>query len=212
MTATKTFAEIEALLRGWYGAPPKHEGITGSGIDNAAKTLGVDAPEAMRTFYERFGARADTSLVFRVENQGVTSWGVRLRDLGEADPPVVVADYENDGAWVEQSKTFSEFALAMTLFDLKWNERAALQANGPLADGRDVRALEERLEPAPVSPWIWPVRPSRLFTAAQGDVVVTMDGGGADVWLWLSARDDDAKAAALELVDGLAIDWASEPE
>lgn len=65
----------------------------------------------------------DGVLHFLVENQGCTAWGVRLPDLAYDDPPVVVRD--EDETWVVQSGRFSEFALHLFAFVVRWGDHVA---------------------------------------------------------------------------------------
>ncbi|MFE4868238.1 SMI1/KNR4 family protein [Streptomyces sp. NPDC056682] len=108
----------------------------------AEERLGVRLPLALREAYQLFGRRRDLSsnhavlldpaqlyvdpareaLVFRHENQGAASWGIRLADLDQDDPAVVIrADLADKSAekwesWLDRlSLTCLEIVLSESL-------------------------------------------------------------------------------------------------
>ncbi len=112
-------------------------------------------------------ALAEGVLEFYVENQGVTSWGVREAELAVDDPPVVVRDEENK--WVVQSPQFSEFVLHMLAFSIQFGKHPA-QIHG-YAHPPCVQRLETSLPKLGFPEFIW--TRSRLF--GFQDLVVSID-------------------------------------
>jgi hypothetical protein len=106
-------------------------GVGAGQLDAAERRLGLKLPRALRTYYLKTGATralhqrhnrllsprqlrvADDHLVFYEENQNVVEWGIRVRDLKRADPPVRQGQQHDDHwHWYPEFKSVSEFALA----------------------------------------------------------------------------------------------------
>lgn len=102
---------VRAFASDWYTPLTTADGVAEAELEQVEDTLGLSLPAALREAYLLFGRRTDLFahqdpmlspqslfvhedlggvLVFRSENQGCACWGVRLSDLTEADPPVVV--------------------------------------------------------------------------------------------------------------------------
>ncbi|MFE3864797.1 SMI1/KNR4 family protein [Streptomyces goshikiensis] len=102
---------IRAFAAGWYTPLAAADGVDEVDLQQVEGRLGFSLPGALREAYLLFGGRPEPFghqdpmpspaelfvhedlggvLVFRTENQVCAFWGVRLIDLGEADPPVVV--------------------------------------------------------------------------------------------------------------------------
>ncbi|MFI2607514.1 SMI1/KNR4 family protein [Kitasatospora sp. NPDC018619] len=164
-----------ALVRGlaaYWGEPlGPDDGFTDAELDAAERRLGLRLPVALREAYRLFGRRADLTsshdvlltpdelyvldgaLVYRAENQGCAHWGVRLEDLGLADPPTVgrpdLADKSQE-RWEPWEERFSVAAAAMAMMEKLLEDHEltdALEPDGELPDsleelpalGRDVR-------------------------------------------------------------------------
>ncbi|MGX1507490.1 UNVERIFIED_CONTAM: hypothetical protein RKD43_006115 [Streptomyces graminofaciens] len=105
------WAFIEAFAAAWYTPLTEVDGVDEADLQQAEDRLGHSLPTALREAYRLFGGRPELFehqdpmlppsdlfvhevlggvLVFRNENQGCAFWGVRVLDLGEPDPPVVV--------------------------------------------------------------------------------------------------------------------------
>jgi hypothetical protein len=100
-----------AFARDWSARPlAPGDGVDESELQAAEARLGLRLPAALREAYLLLGRRADLTsrhdnllapdeihldddrgvLVFRVENQSCAYWGVRVADLDQDDPPVLV--------------------------------------------------------------------------------------------------------------------------
>lgn len=118
------------------------DGYTPAELDAAQARLGLPLPAALRDAYQLLGQRHDLTdnqdsllapkdlyldadrgvLIFRVENQSCAYWGIRVTDLDQDDPPVVVrADLvrptaDDWAAWLGRvSVAFVEIVLSESL-------------------------------------------------------------------------------------------------
>lgn len=215
------WALLDTLVERWY-APVRFEaGIRPRDLDRAESRLAVSLPLAVRELYERFGNRADVLspvdrllaptelevrdgvLVMLREAQNVVRWGVRVADLRDEDPPIVVSRPAGASRWIEQSPSTSAFALCLTALNAKWSESVAHAWNGQIAD----RALPAKLERGalprlPFDDLHWPPFPTRLY--GTEDLVIETQ---ADTWIWVTALSDEAFGHALDLVEGHLDVW-----
>lgn len=102
---------IRAFARDWSQRPlTEADGYAPADLDAAQARLGLPLPATLRDAYQLLGHRKDLTdnhdsllapqdlyvdedrgvLVFRVENQSCAYWGIRVTDLDQEDPPVVV--------------------------------------------------------------------------------------------------------------------------
>ncbi|MGW2180090.1 SMI1/KNR4 family protein [Streptomyces sp. NPDC001732] len=135
---------IHAFARDWSQRPlTGTDGHAPADLDAAQARLGLPLPAALREAYQLLGRRPDLTdnqdrllapqdlyldegrgvLVFRVENQSCAYWGIRVTDLDQDDPPVVVrADLvrptaDDWAAWLGRvSVAFAEIVLSEALF------------------------------------------------------------------------------------------------
>jgi hypothetical protein len=139
-------AEAWRFIRGfaahWVTPVAEGDGCDESELASAEIRLGLTLPAALREGYRLIGRRQDLTsnhdhllspdqlyvddraeaLVFRHENQGAASWGIRLADLDKADPPVVMKPDLADKAaerwegWMERcSLAWVEIVLSESL-------------------------------------------------------------------------------------------------
>ncbi|MBS2547677.1 hypothetical protein KGQ19_12420 [Catenulispora sp. NL8] len=197
------------------------DGVEAARLDAVEARLGLVLPAALREAYLLFGARDDLTrwqdrllppdelhvddareaLVFRRENQGCTSWGVRLWDLGRDrdDPPTVVQDR---GRWAPFTDRLSILAAEMVLLEAMFSKDPARGLYDTTEFDWDEQGslLESRYEPLGL-PGIpqWSAPDGRPIRWYQGpDVLIREDGGGT--WLWVHGRTPaavDAVRAAL---------------
>lgn len=126
-------------------------------------------PASLVAFYQLLGRRDDltsnqddlvplSSLavedrvwVHRFENQGCASWGVRVCDLGLANPPVVMC--RDDSPWHRFLGSFSLAAVEIVLYEALFAAAEGCHDARRLG-GADVVRLEELYErlPFPDSP------------------------------------------------------------
>lgn len=174
------------LIATWYGPVGSGDGYEEEALTDCQTRTGTTLPLTMREWYGAVGRRDDIwsrqdaliqpdklaltggVLEFYVENQGVTSWGIREAELSVDDPPVVVRDEDN--RWVAQSPQFSEFVLHMFAFSIQLGKHPA-QIHG-FAHSPCVQRLETSLPKLGFPEFIW--TRSRLF--GFNDLVVCIDG------------------------------------
>lgn len=193
-------------------------------------------PRALREAYALIGRRRDLTrnqdrllaprevyvedtgrvLVFRVENQHVTRWGIPVAALGEPDPPVVFEMPTGTGEWRPFLDRVSLAAVEMVLSE--WMLSGDVADNRDLDDAAALAALETGFHrlPLPDYPlWAGPDgRPMRWFTGPDvtGPDVAGRDDAGPDailrddagVWLWVRATTPRALAAVRDALPG---DW-----
>ncbi|WP_256260272.1 SMI1/KNR4 family protein [Streptomyces atratus] len=134
---------IRAFARDWSQRPlTGTDGYAPADLDAAQARLGLPLPTALREAHQLLGRRKDLTdnqdtllapqdlyldedrgvLVFRVENQSCAYWGIRVTDLDQEDPPVVVrADLvgptaDDWAAWLGRvSVAFVEIVLSEAL-------------------------------------------------------------------------------------------------
>lgn len=189
LSLPQTRAERWELLSGfiadWYRPLNLGDGYSDAEMRECAARLGTPFPAALCEWYEAAGRRDDIwqkqdtllspdklfckdgVLHFRVENQGVTSWGVRIADLSQEDPPVVVRDECEE--WVVQSSQFSEFVLHLACFVLQFGGDFA-QIHGS-AHPSGVERIVNGFPRLGFPEFIWTC--SRLF--GFRDVIVVID-------------------------------------
>ncbi|MFC9861167.1 MULTISPECIES: SMI1/KNR4 family protein [unclassified Streptomyces] len=141
---------IRGFVADWVKALGDDDGWDETDLVAAEERLGVQLPSALREAYLLFGRRRDLTsnhdlllgpselyvdeageaLVFRHENQGAASWGIRLGELMDEDPAVFIrADLADKAAerwegWLER--------LSLCFIEIVLSE--ALQADNELCD------------------------------------------------------------------------------
>jgi hypothetical protein len=61
-------------------------------------------------------------LVVRVENQGCSEWGIRISDLDQDDPPVVMRITEDPQGWIPYAERWSLACLEMIVFEVIFSD------------------------------------------------------------------------------------------
>lgn len=217
---------IQGFTAHWGGGLASGDGWTDADLAAAEQKLGLRLPTALREAYLLFGRRRDLTsnhdvllspaelyvddaneaLVFRHENQGAASWGVRLDSLQADDPAVFIrADLADKSAerwerWLDHlSLCFVEIILS-----------ESLQADEELcdfldADGHDVELLEKNSTrlPFPAYPLGEEEHAIRWFLGQ--DVLLRDDGGMAVLARGRTVEDLDR---VRDLIPG---DWLNDP-
>jgi hypothetical protein len=216
------FEFIEWFAREWLTPLRDGDGCTAEQVAIVEKRLGLRLPASMVTFYRLLGWRIDLTrnvdrlillqslrvvdgaLVYRMENQAVVSWGVRVADLELDDPPVVFCEGYGDGKpWRPFLGSFSLAAVGMVLEESLFG-RAGLHANLPVDDDAQIVRLEAACErlPFPDYPaWWQPEVPQAVRWFTGPGVLIRED---SRTWLWVLARDS---ASLGRLRDALPGDW-----
>lgn len=176
---------LSRFIADWYSPLTAGDGYTEAELQQCATRLATPLPAALCEWYGTAGRRDDVwhqqdtllspeelfckdgVLHFCVENQAVTSWGVRLGDLSQEDPPVVVRDGHE--AWVLQSSQLSEFVLHLAVYLVQFGESIA-HIHG-YAHPACVESITGSLPALRFSEFIW--TRSRLF--GFRDLIVSID-------------------------------------
>lgn len=218
--AESAFAFIEWFAREWLTPLDADDGCTAEQVAIVEERLGLRLPTSMATFYRLLGWRTDLTrnqdtliflqslrvvdeaLVYRIENQACVSWGVRVADLGLADPPVVFCEGYGEGKpWRPFLRSFSLAAVEMVLSE-SLAGRAGLLANLPVDDEAHIARLEavcKRL-PFPDYPaWWQPEVPQAARWFSRPGVLIREDSRS---WLWVLARDSASLDRLREALPG----------
>ncbi len=203
------WALLSSLIAEWYRPLSGGDGFPIAALDACEKRLSTRLPAAMREWYGLAGRREDVwncqdtllspdeliveggVLQFYVENQAVTSWGMRSDNLNLPDAPVVVRNEQR--LWVVQSSRLSEFALHMFACIFQFGHHSA-QIRGYAPQScvdRIVSQLPKLAFPEFVRTH------ARLFGFA--DLLVSVDGADH---VSASARGPEGIATFRTLIDG----------
>ncbi|MDV9172853.1 SMI1/KNR4 family protein [Streptomyces sp. W16] len=138
-TRSQAWDFVRWFADAWMGCPLQSEdGCTEDELAAAEADLGFELPAALREGLHLFGRREDLTrqqdplvrstglyvddalngvLVFRRENQDCAHWGIRLNEIEQEDPPVVVESREG---WIpffnRMSLAWVELVLSESLF------------------------------------------------------------------------------------------------
>ncbi|WOX26315.1 SMI1/KNR4 family protein [Streptomyces solicathayae] len=216
---------IRAFAAGWHTPLTAGDGVGEEDLRQIEGRLGLSLPTALREAYLLFGRRPELFdqqdpmlppsglfvhedlggvLCFRSENQGCAFWGVRLSDLGEADPPVVV---QARGGWQpfmdKVSLACVELILSETLF-----------GDGPLYNACELPAevvseipqLFHRVALPDYPMWTGDDEsPVRWFSAPG--LLLRQDGLMAESWLHVRGRTLAHLSSACSTVPGRWAQW-----
>ena len=202
--------------------------VPGQGYDDvelgqAEARLGVTLPASVRAAYALLGRRPDLTrcqdvlltphqlefdetgrvLVFRLENQGCTQWGIPLSALGEADPPVV---FRGVTAWHPFLERFSLACVEMVLSE--WVVGGAPYGINCQPRDETFVLLEQRLRrlPLPDYPaWWWSAGGPVRWFETSGAVLLEHPG----TWLWVRAPSPEGIAAMRQ---ALPDEWSNSIE
>ena len=179
---------LSELIEQWHGPSAETQGYSSDEISACEKRLGVTLPAAVKEWYALAGRRSDIwsqqdrllsldqiemqngVLVFYVENQAVTFWGMPLGELANDDPPVVTRD---NGDWLEGCNAVSLFALQMFVYTLQFT--ACVRLYG-LADDKCVERIVEYFPELPLPPFLFPGGEFRFYGDRQ--LIITVDSTG----------------------------------
>ena len=225
--AGSAFAFIEWFAREWLTPLRDGDGCTAEELAAAEERLGLRLPASMAAFYRLLGRRRDLTsnqdrlialnsltvedgvLIYRIEAQGCASWGVRVSDMGLADPPVVFCEGYRDGSpWRRFLGSFSLAAVEMVLYEAIFVGEVGRHDNREL-DEPDIARLEEKYErlPFPDYPAWWQPEVQQAIRWFGGpDVLLRED---SRTWLWVLAR---STASLARVRDALPGEWSEASE
>jgi hypothetical protein len=223
--AGSAVAFIEWFAREWLTPVRDGDGCTAEEVAVAEERLGLRLPASLVAFYRLLGRRKDLTsiqdrlvplrsltvehgvLIYRIENQACAAWGVRVSDLGLADPPVVVCGgpggYRDGSPWRPFLGSFSLAAVGVVLEEAILPHGPGCHDNRELNEA-DVVRLEELYErlPFPDYPGWWqPGNQSIIRWFGGPDVLLREDAG---TWLWVLAR---STASLARVRDALPGEW-----
>lgn len=160
---------LSQLMSEWHQSLlPQSGGYAPAELLACEQRLGLTLPVALKEWYTSFGLCADVwnqqdhflppqeitieqrVLIFYVENQAVTSWGIEISDLHHQDPTVVMRD-ENH-RW-RPLIPVSLFAIQMFLYTLQFTARALQHAQ---AQPDCLQRITRLLPQLPLPPFIFP--------------------------------------------------------
>lgn len=143
-------------------------------------------------------------LCFRSENPGCAFWGVRLCDLGEADPPVVVQSREGWRPFMDRvSLACVELVISETLFS---DGRLYNACELPADIAREVPRLFQRVALPDYPMWTGDDEsPVRWFSAPG--LLLRQDGLTADSWLHVRGKTLAHLSAACIALPGRWAQW-----
>jgi len=218
--AESAFAFIEWFARVWLTPLRDGDGCTVDEVADAEERLGLQLPASLEAFYRLLGRRRDLTgnqdrlialnsltveggvLAYRIENQGCASWGVRVSDIGLADPPVVFCEGYRDGKpWRRFLGSFSLAAVEMVLYEAVFAGAAGRQDNRELEE-TDIARLEGQYErlPLPDYPaWWQPEVPQAIRWFGGADVLLRVD---SRTWLWVLALNSASLARVRDALPG----------
>lgn len=218
--AGSAFTFIEWFAREWLTPLRNGDGCTAAEVAAAEDRLGLRLPASLAAFYRLLGWRRDLTsnqdtlitvnsltivdgaLVYRIEAQGCASWGVRVSDLGLADPPVVFCEgYGGGRPWRPFLGSFSLAAVELVLGEAIFGGARGRNDNRAL-DEADIVRLEELHEPLPFPDypaWWQPEVPQAVRWFGGPDVLLRED---SRTWLWVLARNTAALARVRDALPG----------
>jgi hypothetical protein len=220
--AESAFVFIEWFAREWLTPIRDGDGCTADEVAAVEARLGLRLPASLAAFYRLAGWRRDLTssqdtliavqslmvedgaLVYRVEAEGIAAWGVRVSDLGLADPPVVFG-FRDGSPWRPFLGSFSLAAVEMVLTEAVVSVPGERHGNLQLADAGIAR-LEEQFErlPFPDYPAWWQSEvPQALRWFCGPDVLLREE---SRTWLWVFARSPAGLARVREALPG---EWSA---
>ena len=208
---------LKDFIAEWHSPLQAGDGYSAAELDAAEQRLGLKLPVVLRECYGFAGRFIETFSVdpyaftylnelsieedgremlwLFAETQAIVSWGIRLKDLTQDDPPVYS---ENTYASAEPflaNKTFSEFVLQTVV-----HQTACFTEIGGNASGKENTAaiVIANFQPLGLPAWHWPSDPAQLY--GGDDVLIELDrDGNKYCHIWVAARTENALHDAVKL-------------
>ena len=186
--------------------------FTDTQLDAAERRLGLRLPPAVREWYLQFGSHRrvwcaqdnlltpeefyleNDRLVFLVESQGVVRWGIAADKLAADDPPVLLDMCDLADETHVEGKSFSEFAVALALYDFKFVSEYVAAGSSPI---RAPALKTELLNSPALTPWHWPQFPTTI-SLWNGSVLEAQGRHQENCWITLASKDQQAFDADLQ--------------
>lgn len=222
------WALIKQFVARWHRPLAQEDGLPLAEIREAEGWFDLPFPLALQEWYLLAGRRSDLNaaqnyllapadlevsdehLVFFMENQAVDRWGMRLRDLGMADPPVYLDnEYSDPNAppsypWILENTTLSAFLLQMIMLHTVVRNSPSQEhfflgcAEIDSSTMERIAILFPRFD---LPAWHWPAYPTQFF--GTEDVLLMVDG---DLWLWVAAQN---APVLKQLEERIPVTWIS---
>ncbi|MFE2326042.1 SMI1/KNR4 family protein [Streptomyces sp. NPDC059385] len=216
---------IRAFATGWYAPLAEGDGFGEEELQHAEGRLDVSLPTALREAYLLFGRRSASFehqdpmlppselfvhedlggvLCFRSENQGCAFWGVRLCDLRETDPPVVV---QSQDGWRPFMDRVSLACVELVLAEALFSQGQLYNACELPPDAADtLPRLYERVALPDYPMWTGDDDSPVRWYSAPG-LLLRQDGLTAYSWLHVRGRSLAHLTAVCSSVPGLWAQW-----
>lgn len=205
------WASIKQFVAHWHHPLAQEDGLPLAEIREAESQFDIPFPIALQEWYLLAGRRndlnaaqnyllspthltvSDEHLVFFLENQGVVRWGIRLNDLGMADPPVYLDnDFSMPTAlpsrpWILENATLSEFLFQMILVHTFLGNEPSYENFFFGCAEIDSLAMERIASLFPrfeLPLWHWPDYPTQFF--GTDEALLMVDGS---LWLYVIAQN-----------------------
>lgn len=204
------WAAIKQFVARWHRPLAQEDGLPLAEIREAESWFDIPFPQALQEWYLLAGRRSDLNaalnyllspadlevsdehLVFFLEDQAAVRWGMRLRDLGMADPPVYL-DHEfsvpaapASHPWILENTTLSAFLLEMIMVHTLVRNSPSQEhffcgcAEIDFPTMERIATLFPRFD---LPAWHFPVYPTQFFGTEE--VLLMVDGA---LWLWVEAQ------------------------
>lgn len=200
------------------------DGCDDAELREAEQRLGLTLPRALRQLYGLIGRRDDLTsaqdrllrpeqlrldemgrvLVFRVENQGVASWGVEVAAVERPDPPVVFRSYASGPttpSWRPFLQRTSVACVEMVLSEWMLSSPGLNDNDNRPLDDVTVSLVEQRFSQLPVPGypmWALPTGPPTRWFWGMGAVLRE----DARSWIWVRAASPNAIASVRKALPG----------
>jgi uncharacterized protein (TIGR02996 family) len=191
---------VREFIELWDQPLAPQSGNTEAELRAVEEGLGNRLPEALREWYLLAGKQTriwswqdrlcplhelqieDGRLIFRWENQGCETWGVRLEDFGQDDPPVYKCREER----TVESPTVTAFAIVSLLMETIWTNVSCSN------DGANFSALSaevaQKFVPCDLPTSYWACNPVYFY---EGKDLYFVESH-VDGFLYVPARDESA--------------------
>lgn len=193
----------EALFNEWFRPIQPSDGVSEAMLRVVEARLGHPLPRTVRDWYARFGASelwnnqdrimsihymtfdSDRYLNIAHDSECEVFW--QIADLESDDPAVWLLGLGDE--LQPEAMSFSEYALQLTLSQIKWQEAATYTQNGEVAVMYDLaQELKRQYPECDVARSCWP-SVTRWFAAE--DLIVELSGD-EDGSLWVMAKTREA--------------------
>lgn len=204
---------VEEFIELWHEPLTRESGNSKEEISAAETRIGAKLPVAVCQWYELAGHRTnvwsrqdelfeldrvridndDEALLFRSENQGCETWGIYVRELNLADPPVI--ELLASESAVTSHCNISAFAIQSLLLESMWQGVVCTTNDGAHSAEAD-RALKADLQRADLPKAYWVLDPVYFYEGNDSFVVESVSDG----FTFLATRTQAAYDALPDIV------------